>query len=337
MSSYNNVNNLKEEIYMREFLNTYYGIQVNGEVEINGRLGYPDHEYVYFTISSNNNKAIHMEQATLAYYLVENGYPQTAFPIPNLNGEWITTIEKHNYIVVKVKSLQNDILISHGEMLANFHQRNMAYNYEPQYVSSYGQWKQLWIDKLTFFEKHITDLATKKPNSFFRLLMDVLPYMIGISENAIQYMQESEFENRYDEADQGTIAFHRYQDQLLTSIIWPDDLVYDHISRDLAEYIRHQFIANNDLENILNFLNDYESILPVTVFSWRLLYARLLYPIHLYDFIAEILRAEEFDQAKETFEDLIESQMKYEKKLKKLFSDVMTTNKTLQIPTVHWL
>lgn len=322
---------------MRELLSIYYDIHIIEEVIIDGILGYTDNEYVYFTISLDNNKAIYMEQATLAYYLVEIGYSQTAFPVPNLSGEWITNFDNSEYIVVKVSPLQKDHIFSHGELLANFHQQSMTYHYEPQYVSSYGQWKQLWINKLTFFEHYIAEEAEKGSNSFFRLLIDVLPYIIGISENAIQYIQESEYDHRYDESDQGTISFHRYKENLLKPVIWSNDLVYDHLTRDIAEHIRGKLLENDQLENIFIFLRDYEIVQPLSVFSWRLLYARLIFPIHLYDFLAQILETKKFEHQTEALEKFLEMQVNYEKNLKELFNNIKINNKQIQIPFLHWL
>lgn len=322
---------------MREILHTYYAINVVEEIVIDDKLGYMDDECVYFTISSDNNKAIHMERATLAYYLVEQGYNQTAFPIQNKSGDWMTQIDNNKYMVVKVTDIQQHQMYEHGEVLASFHQRNMSYHYEPQYISSYGQWKQLWIDKLTFFEQHIVNEAKKNPNNFFRLLMDVLPYIIGISENAIQYIQESELDSRYDISDQGTISFHRYYDHLLKPMIMPTDLVYDHLTRDVAEYVRNNLVYQDNLESILDFLTDYESIQPLSVFSWRLLYARLLFPIHLFDFIADVLISKRFDEGLDTLENVLKEQETYEKNLKNLFSQVKVTSKRVDIPLLHWI
>src|SRR5699024_2456921 len=84
----------------------------------------------------------------------------------------------------------------------------------------------------------VQEAKSKTNSNYYRLLMDILPYIIGISENAIQYMQETTEDGRYHEGDQGTIAFQRYHHNLLEPIIWPHDLVYDHPTRDIAEFIR---------------------------------------------------------------------------------------------------
>src|SRR5699024_12803798 len=57
-----------------------------------------------------------------------------------------------------------------------------------------------------------------------------------------------------------SITFQRYQGNLSAPIIWASDLVYDHPTRDLAEYIRLKFLLNEDgnKEEIIIFMEDYQ-------------------------------------------------------------------------------
>src|SRR5690625_2214043 len=184
-----------------------------------------------------------------------------------------------------MNQLQGEVPSSHGELLADFHQKHTAYGYEPENISSYGQWKQLWINKLMLFEKQIVQEAKLKTNSnYYRLLMDILPYIIGISENAIQYMQETMEDGRYHERSEGTIAFRRYHHNLLEPIIWPHDLVYDHPTRAIAAFIRATLLSSSGQSEaaVISFMNAYQSIRPLSIFSWRILYARLIFPIPIF-------------------------------------------------------
>lgn len=324
---------------MRDLLNAFYAIQISEEIVVGERVGFKSGTNTYFTTLATNNKAIHMEQASLAYHLVENGYDQMAIPVPNQYGDWITSYRDANYFVLKVIDLQKDLRAGHGALLAQFHQKNNAYAYEPQHISSYGQWKNLWIDKLTSFENKIIEESKEKQNDYYRLLRDALPYIIGISENAIQYMQESEQENRYGQSDQGTISFQRYRDQLIQPVIWHTDLVYDHLTRDLAEFIRFNFLQNgkHSFDHIIQFLDDYQSIYPLSIFSWRLLYARLIYPVHLLDLIEHAFLEQQYERHFEYLQKLLDEQSNYEQCLSHLFQGIELNYKALNIPVLQWL
>ncbi|GGB36590.1 hypothetical protein F3157_03330 [Virgibacillus dakarensis] len=323
---------------MQDLLATYYDIQTEGTVMLDNRYGNKNGEYIYFIISADNKEAIHMEQAALAYYLAENNYHHTALPIQTRHGDWFLEYQGKHYLVLQVNLLGERNPSSPGRQLAEFHELGATYRYEPQKISSYGQWKQLWINKLTGFEKKLSQEAEEHPCDYYRRVKDAFPYIIGLSENAIQYVQETEQEYRFDNADQGTIAFKRYQDSITKPVIWTDRLVYDHPVRDLAEHVRYLFLQDGNKKNDLNlFLHDYQSIRPLSVFSWRLLYARLIFPIHLFDVLERGFNQEDSDLLDQELTHLLAKQTVYEKRLGEFFDDLGIDHQGLQIPVLHWV
>lgn len=323
---------------MQDLLVTYYAIDVREQVDYNGKIAYTDGEYVYLTITATNKEVIHMEQASLAYYLVEQGYDRVAFPIRNMHSNWMTEVDGKRYMVMKVKQPGMVRKESHGKLLAEFHNINQMYRYQPQYISSYGKWKELWIDKLTYFEEKIVVEAERLPHKYYRLVMDVLPYLIGLSENAIQYVQASEHESRYNDGDQGAITFQRYEEHLLQPFILTEDLVYDHRTRDVAEHIRGMLLKEeNMLDDVNLFLNEYQAVFPFSPLSWRLLYARLIYPIQLFDLIERGFSTTDFNQEYKQLEALLIVQDSYEKKVKSLFEHIEQRGVALAIPVLDWL
>ncbi|CDQ39207.1 MULTISPECIES: protein kinase family protein [Virgibacillus] len=318
-----------------DWLYENYNIQPEEKRWVDGKECFKSGEYVYFTISIDNNEVIHMEQAVVAYYLAEDYYVHMAVPIQNHQGEWFTPFQDAMYMVIQGKLTTREFDISDGKLLAEFHQIGNAYQYEPKAISSYGQWKELWIAKVNSMEEKLAQEARISPSAYNQLVMDVLPYIIGISENAIQYIRESEQEQRYYEVDQGTVAFRRYANQLIQPIMWPMELVYDHPARDISEFIRQQLLANVPPANITRFLNDYQAIRSLSVFSWRLVYARLLFPIHLFDFLERNLI--EANSSAEQFKQLLQLQSEYEQKLGDFYNSVDIDCELLQIPVLHWL
>lgn len=323
---------------MKEILLVNYNVHATEQVIINGREGFRDHDYFYFIISARNKEMIHLEQAALAYYLSEIGYNHTAVPIPTMGKNWFVEKDHHPYLVLRVPAVQEEIVKSPGTLLAEFHNQTATYSYEPQEISSYGQWKELWIKKLIAYEQKIKQDADSMHNKYYRLLVDVFPYIIGISENAIQYLQESESDKRFHQGDQGVFAFRRYKNHLAQPVIWTDELVYDHPTRDLAEYIRYQLMENDfNEEEILTFITDYQENRALSIFSWRLLYARLVYPIHLFDFVEESLKGEDYERYYKELKTLIKKQTQYEKRLATLFEYLNFDYRKYEIPIIKWL
>ncbi|WP_174614140.1 hypothetical protein [Virgibacillus ihumii] len=323
---------------MRELLADYYNIHARENIIVNGREGFKQDNFLYFTISADFREIIHMEQAATAYFLVENNYTQVAYPIQNVNGDWFTRYQGNHYLVLKAAFAASGQRKSEGKALADLHLAGLDYPYEPREISSYGQWKQLWIDKLTAFENKIMLDAEEAFDEWSLLLADTLPYIVGISENAIQYMQESEGEKRFAEVDQGTVCLRRYSEKLADGFVWTNDLVYDHPARDLAEHIRHNLLQVNDpLNKIRDFLNEYQEKRQLSVFSWRLIYARLIFPIHLFDAIERGFSNSEDTQRVREMRDLLERQADYERRLGQFFDEAGVDCERLEIPVLHWL
>ncbi|WP_042142976.1 hypothetical protein [Paucisalibacillus sp. EB02] len=323
---------------MKELLLVNYNIHATERVRINGREGFRDNDYYYFIISSSNKEMIHLEQAALAYYLAEIGYNHTAIPIPTMGNKWFVEKDKNHYMVFRVSAIQNDNQQSHGKRLAEFHNRSATYSYEPKEISSYGLWKDLWIKKLTAFEQKIKYESTSHKNKYYRLLVDIFPYIIGLSENAIQYLQESETDKRFHQSDQGVFAFLRYENHLFNPVIWTDNLVYDHPTRDLAEYIRYQFL-NEDFnrKELSSFINEYQEVRPLSIFSWRLLYARLVYPIHLFDLIEDSFSGQNADWYHAELKRIVKKQGVFEKRLENFFDWMNVDYRGYDLPTLKWL
>lgn len=322
----------------RRFLSTYYGIQAEEKIHLFGREGYRKGNELYFIMILENKETFYTEKMSLSAYLMENGYSHIAFPKVNLQGDWHTPLEGNKYIVLAVQPSYQEPLQT-GIALARFHQIGSNYPYQPKEVSSYGHWRSLWIDKLTAYEMKIQQEAEKRDDEYHQLWMDVLPYIIGLSENAIQYVRQSEQEQRFSEVDQGTVAFHRYHNQLENPILWLDDFVYDHPARDIAEYLRGLLFTMEKREEAFRFLEEYQSVRPLSVFSWRLIYGRLLFPIPFYDLLYRGFQAEKTDDGTlhGELQHLLKKQTRYENVLKNFFELAGIDAEMLQIPMVQWL
>ncbi|KPH78698.1 MULTISPECIES: hypothetical protein [Bacillaceae] len=320
-----------------DFLSTYYGIQVDEKIGFDREEGYRTGNHVNFITSVENKEMVYLEQASLAYFLRDNHIDHITLPIPNLQGEWFTSYHNNNYMVMQVSNIQQMDKNFEGRRLAEFHQIGSRYQYQPKEISSYGKWKSLWIEKLDYVEAKVEKEANKNPNAYYRLVMDVLPYIIGISENAIQYIRESETETRFHEVDQGTITFHRYHHQLNDSILWIDNFVYDHPIRDIAEHIRNCIVKGESKEKILQFINEYQSVRPLSVFSFRLLYGRLLFPAHILDLFIHGFTEEKDEILYDKLRQLLDNQTYYEDMLRNLYESLDINPKILNIPVVNWL
>ncbi|MRH44745.1 hypothetical protein GH741_19025 [Aquibacillus halophilus] len=323
---------------MDELLSQYVPNFYGSRTTIDGFNGYINGDTGYFIIPEPNNEEVHYEQKVISDFLINSGVDNIATPLFSQQGQLTTRIDSKDYLVYMGRISRSSRTSSSAHTLASFHKLGTNYPYEPNYVSSYGQWKTLWASKVESFEQMYASLYQKRPvSSYHRLFIDTFPYLIGLSENAIQFLQESEADKRFHESDRPTITFQRYQHQLQKDIIWSHELVHDHPVRDLAEHIR-PFLLEEDQAffKIKTALKEYEQVQPLSVFSWRLLYARLLFPIHLFDFLESGLVRNEPENLYNEYKLKLEKQSNYERNLKRFFNEVGVDTRTLSIPVLDW-
>src|SRR5699024_10014583 len=101
----------------------------------------------------------------------------------------------------------------------------------------------------------------------------------------------------------------------------------------------YQFLINQNRgsSDITSFLEDYQQVRPLSIFSWRQLYGRLIYPAHFFDCLEIVLLNGLDENSYEELERLINEKTDYEKRLRDLFDLAGVGNYELDIPTLSWL
>lgn len=325
---------------MHELLINDYNLNITEACSVDGYPGFTDGEYSYFTTTVKEKEAFYIEQFILAHYLHEQGQTQIALPIQNKDEEWFTTKGDDHHIACRIEQNQTPNEISQGTALAMFHQSSQSFPNEPERISCFGLWKDLWIQKLEYYEELIPTLVSAVDNLIYERMMEAFPYLIGTTESAIQLLVECEAETRFATNDTPVICFIRYESQVLDKIIWPNDFVYDHYARDVAEMLRLEFLKDQDLqvtsENVRGLLASYEEIQPISIFAWQMIYARLLFPSHFYDLFDEIIESNKEKHASQ-LNQMIQRHHQYEQKLAQFYSIVGIDTIKNKMSTVDWL
>ena len=105
--------------------------------------------------------------------------------------------------------------------------------------------------RLDRLEKFWQSQVMNHPTDVFdQLFIESFPYYLGVAENAIQYVVDTEMDDTPQLTDAATICQERF-----TPLLWhqtkrlklPFDWVYDHPTRDIAELIRYMMIEKERL------------------------------------------------------------------------------------------
>lgn len=283
-----------------------------------------------------------LEMKQMSDYLQFQKVEGIAQFVPNIKQELISTVGGEQVVLFKVGKFNNRKYRHEGEELARFHNKGRFLPYRPQVATRIGGWKSLWEKRLDQLESWWGERISERPsNQFEKLFYEMFPYYLGVTENAIQYIADCQWEDHRNETQVGTICHMKYQPQHeINTILYPTEFVYDHPSRDIAEWIRSQIYKSSSIDETVQFLNDYERITPLSVTTWRMIFGRLLFPLTFFE-IVEGYYSSESDHEKESYKaqfiDYVNRAEENEAFLSSFFKSIGLPVKNLQIPELDWL
>ena len=180
-------------------------------------------------------------------------------------------------------------------------------------------WKNLWKEKIDYYEYQMNQLSFKH-----KMLKDSFNYYVGLTETAISLL------NYIDDSKIDYYICHKRinYNEKLSEFFNPINIIIDTRTRDIAEYIKTNYINENlDIKEVyfyldrLNF-NYVESILFLS---------RLLYPSYYFDVYDEIIQER---ISEEKMNEIIKKNTACELFLKQVYSYLKGR---YNIPEIEWL
>lgn len=243
------------------------------------------------------------------YILLNNNRKYCHQIIANKDNSIITFYQNKPYILFKKNICLKD-KVNMEEIL----------NYDiPIYEKYEFSWKELWKNKIDYYEYQISQLGFKYP-----IIRESFSYYIGLSESAINILNYLDNNNINCYICHKRIKYKEEMDEFLN----PINIIIDNRTRDIAEYFKINYINEAiTIEEVLNYLEvfnlDYnESIL---------LLSRLLYPSYYFDIYDKIIQ-EKISEEKIKF--YIEKNVYYETFLKRVYKYLKSK---YNIPEIEWL
>ncbi|WP_077214476.1 spore coat putative kinase YutH [Bacillus dakarensis] len=287
-----------------------------------------------------------MELDQISQHMVQYGDYHVYTFLKTKEGEAIVDWKKDHYCVLANQRGEHVPVQKVGRKLSKFHHRGRMLPLKIQKISRIGMWKSFWEQRLDQMEKVWNDQLFHPPeNEFQRLFLESFPYYMGLTENAIQYLTDTELDDNPTGIDNGTVCHVRFSqktwgDQMVVKN--PFDWVVDHCARDLAEWTRDRYFYNSKTyeREVSAFFRDYQSIEPLSSFSWRLLYARLLFPLHYFECIEEYYITDSEQQQhllEERLKKYVKHSREYEKFLRDFYHLTEVPVKKYHLPELEWL
>ena len=232
--------------------------------------------------------------------------------IRNINSKLMTNINGKNYLLLeksnKKTAIEDELLNYYKVLLPS----QLYFNIDRT------DWVYLWSEKIDYIEYQKIHLKGEYP-----LLEESINYFIGMAENAIMYVRNCFKED--NNLDDIVLSHKRIISKEFNS---PINLIVDHRSRDISEYLKYLFFTN-DYDYIK--INQYLQKLNLNSYMYKLLYGRMLFPTFYFDKYDDIINKNKSEKEILTILKKVEA---YEDFLKNIY---LIINQNTAIKKVDWL
>ena len=331
----------------QKLLKQHYGIDAMESSPIGHYQSCKDEQQRYLLIPvQQKDEEVILELEQIVQHLKRTGDRNVSTFITTKEQKHVVEFDSNQYCVLSCSENHGRSLTRIGRKLAKFHYRGRSISFPVEKITRIGQWKSLWEKRIDQMEKAWNEMIRHDPeNEFDAMFFESFPYYMAIAENAIQYLVDTELDDDPKEIDYGTVCHirfsnHTWGDEIIMKN--PFDWVLDHCSRDMAEWTRERYFYNYRTfePEVLRFYEEYQSVQSLSSFSWRLLYARLLFPIHYVECIENYYSSQSEQEQRmltERLEKFLQGSNDYEKFLGNFFQIVSAPVRKQNIPVLDWL
>ena len=332
---------------LQKLLEKEYGIVADEPIHLGPYEGVRGSGWIFLSAKTNNLEEEYLtELGQIAEHMRNYGDNHVPLFLQTKDEKLIAEWEKVNYCVLAIQSITRQEKMKYGRKLAKFHERGRRVPFAIERSSRIGQWKELWEKRLEQMEKVWNGLLFQNPtDEFERMFIESFPYYLGLTENAIQYLVDTEIDDEPTDADGGTVCHERFSYRSWGSDYYiknPFDWVFDHRSRDLAEWTRERYFHNSQTyaPDLRRFFDEYQSIAPLSSFSWKLLYSRILFPLHYFECVERYYMTpseQEKRQLEEQLNKMLKQSREYEQFLGGFYGMVGAPVRKLKLTIPEWL
>ncbi len=305
---------------MKELISYYYNFDI---LEIKENKYYYKFNYLndtYYFVFFNRLESELKDIINLSQELKYKGIMVHDIIINRFNS-YLTKVGDLNYLLLKINSLEStsvnfmDLVNSLDKLRLNQKTSNLYRN----------NWGELWSNKIDYFEYQIKEIGKDK-----KIIVDSFSYYVGLTENAISYVNKINKVIGKSEQDYITLSHRRlFFPNTNLNYLNPLSFIFDLEVRDIAEYLKSEFFQSK--EDAYLDLKMFLQVKKLTPYSYHLLYARLLYPSYYFDLYDEVMNN---NLEEEVMLKVIKEVDNYEKFLEFAYLEI---SKYTNLERIDWL
>lgn len=333
-----------------------YGLYCEGRFLLDGYDGFYTSNQAYLLLPKEECLINEEEMLHFTNYLRSIGDLSVLEPIMTKYNKRIALVEGQEVYVVLLPTEHSSLIRirseeERGEHLAHLHLYGKRFPYQRKY-DFFGQWPKIWELRLEQLESWYQQVLYEGPQSEIdQAFLFTYPYFMGLTENAIQYAVDATFDDPSRDQEKPTIVHRHFAENTWMKVSQdgavvkrPTEWLFDHPCRDIAEWLRDQRMRNKlfPWDKADQLIHGYEQVDLLSTYSRRLLYARLLFPLHYFEAIESFYSAqvkEDRMHRGQQFMQLLMNEANNEQFLKEFASYYLYSRAELvaRIPTLEWL
>jgi len=306
---------------MKNFINYFYNLNVDNIRQINNNyyFKYLNKNFVFYQIV---NLLLEPESILeINNIILQHNNGNFYQIVMNKDKKIITNVYNKKYVLMLENATDDRIIDYYDVIDSNFSitKLNKAIDH-----SNKLDWVPMWQNKIDYFETYINHNINKYPelNVYYN-------YFIGLSEAANLYLKNTIKDVEPSMEDNFVISHKRISNNTsLKQLYNPVELIIDHPSRDLSEYLKMIF-WNKNYQN-----EDIGQYLENTIHSnygARVLFSRMLFPSFFFDAFENLVN----DKIKTT--DILSMVDKMNDYEDYIFTIYDRLNQMYSIPSVDWI
>ena len=261
---------------MKNIINYYYNLNPEKINHLFHYYYFYLQQELYYFVIYEKDKSLIQSIYQLNQELVKNNVLVNEI-INNQMGTILTYYNETPYLLMKVVINTNKAI-----SLSEIHYlSNLRIHYDKSLMR--GNWANLWANKIDYLEYHHEQNYQKYP-----LLSSCFDYFVGLSENAISYLNKTVHQIPLENVDIGVISHDRLSiNDRIYSLYNPLNIIIDHKARDVGEYIKLSFFQDN--YQIFDELTKYFKHNYFSRYGIHLIIARVLYPSFYFEVYDEVI------------------------------------------------
>ena len=292
---------------MENVIRYYYGLNVNNIRENDGIYFFDidDKKFIFREYTGNNINDIYSLNNFLMRYIKVDKI------ILNKDGNLISGYLNKGYVLI----LKGDTYMVSLPLISYMASLD---------ISSYkslmrNNWELLWEERIDYYERQIGENEKRFP-----LIRESFDYFVGLGENAISYLVNTKIEVKEKKFDDMVIAHNN----LFSSLGDLFNIILDHKSRDVAEYVKLSFFNGN--REIFSQLEEYFYHNFYSLYGMRVLYARIIYPSYYFKLYDDIVSGKKDEKELNTIIDKVYEYQVF------LYRMGLFLKKFYDIPIIEW-